>query len=128
VARIRRRASDLLGQRARFPVGSRSLHLVERTLAEYLPATLSTYQSLAPAAAAGTPLPDGRTGQRVLQDELDILEARLDEVANELWLADVGRLLANERFLRDHVGSGPMGELTIPRSPGPTAAERADHR
>lgn len=121
-ARIRRKAAALLARRSSFSAASRDLHVVERTLEEYLPATVTAYLALSPGAAASTPLPDGRTGRQALQDQLDILESRLDQVANDLWQVNVGRLLANERFLEEHVGPGPDGELTIPPA-APTRAE-----
>ena len=113
-ARIRRKAAALLARRSSFSAASRDLHVVERTLEEYLPATVTAYLALSPGAAGSAPLPDGRTGRQALQDQLDILESRLDQVADDLWQVNVGRLLANERFLEEHVGPGGDGELTIP--------------
>jgi hypothetical protein len=114
VERIRLKARGLLAQAARFPAGSRSLHLVERTLAQYLPATIDAYLALPSSAATAPVAPDGRTGLQVLRDQLDLLESRLDEVASDLWQMDVGRLLANERFLEEHFGRRDDDELTIP--------------
>jgi hypothetical protein len=111
--RIRRKASDLLERTGRFPTGSRNLLLVQRTLDSYLPSTLNLYLALPPGADGSVVSPDGRTGLQVLRDQLTILETKLDEVASDLWQADVQRLLANERFLEDHFGRREPDELTI---------------
>jgi hypothetical protein len=126
VERIRLKARGLLAQAGRFPAGSRNLHLVERTLAQYLPATIEAYLALPGSAATAPVAPDGRTGLQVLRAQLDLLESKLDEVANDLWQADVGRLLANERFLEEHFGRRDDGELTIPaaRTVAPATAGR----
>jgi hypothetical protein len=113
VERIRGKAVALLQQSERFPTGSRNLHLVQRTLDTDLPSTLDSYLRLAPGADDWVVAPDGRTGLQVLRDQLAILETKLDEVANDLWQADVQRLLANERFLEEHFGRPAPDELTI---------------
>jgi hypothetical protein len=112
VDRIRRKGVALLQRAEQFPTGSRNLHLVQRTLDTYLPATLNSYLAMPPGADEWVVAPDGRTGLQVLRDQLSLLEAKLDEVNNDLWQADVQRLLANERFLEEHFGRKP-DELTI---------------
>lgn len=112
--RIYGKANSILQQSVRFPPGSRSFHLVRRTLDEYLPATLHSYLSLPPGSDDRIAAPDGRTTVQVVRDQLSVLETSLDEVANDLWQADVQRLLANERFLEEHFGRRESDELKIP--------------
>ncbi len=112
VDRIRQKSAALLQRAEQFPTGSRNLHLVQRTLDTYLPATLNSYLAMPPGADEWVVAPDGRTGLQVLRDQLALLEAKLDEVNRDLWQADVQRLLANERFLEEHFGRQP-DELTI---------------
>ena len=112
--RIHAKASSLLQQTDRFPPGSRNHHLVQRTLHEYLPWTLHSYLSIPPGSDDVVAAPDGRTTIQVLRDQLVLLESRLDEVTNDLWQADVQRLLANERFLEEHFGRRESDELRIP--------------
>jgi hypothetical protein len=106
VERIHHKAAGLLAAAPRFPTGSRSLHLVQRTLGAYLPATLASYLVLPPGTGGRVVTADGRTSDQVLRDQLALLEASLDEIAIELWRADVGRMLANERFLAEHLAGG----------------------
>jgi hypothetical protein len=112
--RIHGKATSILLQGGRFPAGSRNFHLVQRTLDEYLPATLHSYLSLPPGSDDRVAAPDGRTTVEVVRDQLSVLETKLDEVTNDLWQADVQRLLANERFLEEHFGKRESDELKIP--------------
>jgi len=121
VGRIRRKAAVLLQQADRFPAGSRHLFVVQQMLDEYLPSTLDAYLGLPPGAAELPVAPDRRTGVQVLKAQLDILEAKLDEVATDLRQVNVDRLLANERFLEQHFGRRAPSELTIPAERDRTA-------
>jgi hypothetical protein len=121
VGRIRRKAAVLLQQADRFPAGSRHLFVVQQMLDEYLPPTLDAYLGLPPGAAELPVTPDRRTGVQVLKGQLDILEAKLDEVATDLRQVNVDRLLANERFLEQHFGRRAPSELTIPAERDRTA-------
>ena len=121
VGRIRRKAAVLLQQADRFPAGSRHLFVVQQMLDEYLPSTLDAYLGLPPGAAELPVTPDRRTGVQVLKAQLDILEAKLDEVATDLRQVNVDRLLANERFLEQHFGRRAPSELTIPAERDRTA-------
>ena len=121
VGRIRRKAAVLLQQADRFPAGSRHLFVVQQMLDEYLPSTLDAYLGLPPGAAELPVTPDRRTGVQVLKGQLDILEAKLDEVATDLRQVNVDRLLANERFLEQHFGRRAPSELTIPAERDRTA-------
>jgi hypothetical protein len=112
--RIHGKATSILDQAGRFPAGSRNFHLVRRTRDEYLPATLHSYLSFPPGSDDRVAAPDGRTTIEVVRDQLTVLETKVDEVANDLWQADVQRLLANERFLEEHFGRRESDELKIP--------------
>lgn len=102
VDQIRRKAEVLLEHQGRFPLGSKDVYVLQRTRAEYLPATLNAYFALSgddrPVAA------DGRTPLHALSDQLDLLDTKLDEIADDLQRDNYGRLLANERFLEEHFG------------------------
>jgi hypothetical protein len=100
------------------PIGSRNLYILNRIQAEYLPATLQSYLALGGDDRARSP--DGRTGQQVLRDQLELLDAKLDEIADDLQRENIDRLLINERFLEEHFGRG-AGELdpAIHRGQGP---------
>jgi hypothetical protein len=91
-------------------LGSRNIYILRRIQAEYLPATLRAYLALGGDERPVSP--DGRTGQQVLRDQLELLDRKLDEVADDIQRENVDRLLTNERFLEEHFGRG-SGELDV---------------
>ena len=112
--RIRRKAAVLGQHPDRFPIGSRDLYTVQQTSAEYLPSTVNTYLEV-PTWSVDTPTADGRTPAQILTSQLDLLEGKLDEIAESVRKQRVDNLLANERFLEQHFGKPDPEELSIPR-------------
>ncbi len=88
--------------------GSQDAYIVQRTATDYLPSTLQAYLSLPRAYATVHRLPDGRTAARVLMDQLTLLDAKLDEVADAVNKNDTDKLLANGRFLEDRFGRSQL--------------------
>jgi hypothetical protein len=114
VDRIRRK-SDVLGRHPdRYPIGSRDLYVVQHTASDYLPATVNAFLEV-PAWSVDTPAADGRTPLQMVHGQLDILEAKLDEIAETVRKQRVDNLLANERFLEESFGGREPEELRIPR-------------
>jgi hypothetical protein len=114
VDRIGRKAAVLGQHPERFPIGSRDLYVVQQTASDYLPTTVRTFLEV-PSWSVDTPAADGRTPLQMLHAQLDMLEAKLDEIAETVRKQRVDNLLANERFLEDNFGSDSKAELTIPR-------------
>jgi hypothetical protein len=111
--RIRRKAAVLGQHPDRFPIGSKDLYTVQQTAADYLPATVKTYLEV-PTWSIDTPTPDGRTPVQILTSQLDLLEGKLDEIAEAVRKQRVDNLLANERFLEQNFGKPEPEELTLP--------------
>jgi hypothetical protein len=109
--RIRRKAEALAGS-----AGSpEDRYLVQSTLDDYLPGAVEAYRSLPPGSGEWPVTADGRTGLRLLQDQLDLLERNLDEIAGHAWRDGAQRLLAHQRFLEERLGVGSARDLDIPR-------------
>ena len=115
VERIRRKAQGLLEHANQFPAGSGDHYLVQRMLDDYLPSTLTAYLAVSPAAVHVPVTAGGQSATQLLDHQLGLLEGKLDEVATNVLRADVERLLANGRFLEEHITRSQDGELTIPR-------------
>jgi hypothetical protein len=98
VEQIRRKVEVLLGYADRFPPFSHDLYLVRQTASDYLPRTIDAYLGL-PKETAERP-----AALQELRQQLDLLDAKLDEIAQDLQRQDVDRLLANRRFLEDRFG------------------------
>ena len=114
VDRIRRKAAVLGRHPDRFPIGSKDLYVVQHTASDYLPSTVNAYLEV-PSWSVNTPAADGRTPLDMLNNQLELLETKLDEIAEQVRKQRVDNLLANERFLEENFGGREPEELTIPR-------------
>ena len=112
VEQIRRKVEVLLGYADRFPPFSQDLYLVRQTASEYLPRTINAFLAI-PLETVDQPLAmTGRTARDELKAQLDLLDSKLDEIAQDLQRQDADRLLANRRFLEsrfsEHRGDSPL--------------------
>ena len=58
-----------------------------------------------PKDTADKPLSaDGKTAHHELKAQLDLLDSKLDDIAQDLQRQDADRLLANRRFLESRFG------------------------
>jgi hypothetical protein len=108
VARIRQRILELLPHLDQLPAGSRDRFVIQRTAVSYLPATLDAYLALPPFYATGHRVDEERTPLDVLREQLALLDAKMEEVAQAVYERDTERLLANGRFLEEHFGTGEL--------------------
>jgi len=81
------------------PAGSLDLYLVERTVDEYVPTAVGSYLRLPRAHGLPDPL-----AHEIVMDELAVIERQMGRVAAQVRRADMDRLLAHQRFLRDRFG------------------------
>src|SRR5919199_545686 len=105
VEQIRRKVDVLLGYADRFPPFSHELYLVRQTAEDYLPRTINAYLSMPPETTDRPLAGQTRTAREELKAQLDLLDAKLDEIAVDLQRQDAERLLSNRRFLEDRFGS-----------------------
>ena len=76
---------------------------MRQTATDYLPRTISAYQAL-PKETAERLIADGKTAYQELKAQLDLLDSKLDDIAQDLQRQDADRLLANRRFLESRFG------------------------
>src|SRR5690349_24840721 len=91
-----RRSSDLLPHYADFPPGSPDLFVVGRTATDYLPSALQAYLNLPRTYATLHKMPNGKTADQVLDDQLTLLSSKMDEVADAVHKKDSDALLRSE--------------------------------
>ena len=113
VEQIRRKVDVLLGYADRFPPFSQDLYLVRQTATDYLPRTLNSFLSLPPDAVDRPLQEGGKTARQELQGQLDLLDSKLDEIAQDLQRQDADRLLANRRFLESRFGEREKETIII---------------
>ena len=98
----------ILPDYADFPPGSPDLFVVGRTATDYLPSALQAYLNLPRAYATLHKMPNGKTADEVLGDQLTLLASKMDEVADAVHEKDSDALLANGRFLEEKFGASPL--------------------
>jgi hypothetical protein len=104
VEQIRRKVDVLLGYADRFPPFSQDLYLVRQTASDYLPRTIDAFLAMDKQAAEKPMTVDGKTAHQELKAQLDLLDSKLDDIAQDLERQDTDRLLANRRFLEQRFG------------------------
>ena len=98
----------ILPHYAEFPPGSPDLFVVGRTATDYLPSALQAYLSLPRAYATLHKMPNGKTADQVLDDQLTLIATKMDEVADAVHKKDSDALMANGRFLEEKFGQSPL--------------------
>jgi hypothetical protein len=81
-----------------------NVYLIHQTALAYLPDAFSTYLRMPRTVAERRAIAGGRTPHDVLLDQLDLMDRRLADVADDLARHDSDKLLANGRFLAEKFG------------------------
>jgi hypothetical protein len=81
-----------------------NVYLIRQTALAYLPDALSTYMRMPRVMAERRAIAGGRTPHDVLLDQLDLMDRRLEDVADDIARHDSDKLLANGRFLAEKFG------------------------
>jgi hypothetical protein len=81
-----------------------NVYLIRQTALAYLPDAFSTYLRMPRVMAERRAIAGGRTPHDVLLDQLDLMDRRLADVADDIARHDSDKLLANGRFLAEKFG------------------------
>ena len=81
-----------------------NVYLIRQTALAYLPDAFQTYLRMPRIMAERRAIAGGRTPHDVLLDQLDLMDRRLADVADDLARHDSDKLLANGRFLAEKFG------------------------
>jgi hypothetical protein len=104
VAHIRAEIFELLPHAAEFPPGSRDLYVLRQMAVDYLPTTIEAYLALPASYATGQVLQDGKTPLQAMNQQLELLDGQMAEIADAIHRRDSDRLLANGLFLEEKFG------------------------
>jgi hypothetical protein len=118
VARIRTEIIELLPHAAEFPPGSQDLYVLRRMAEDYLPTTIEAYLALPATYATGRVVQDGKTPLQVMNEQLELLDAQMGEIAEAIHKRDSDRLLANGIFLEERFGRTAGGLAPPAQQPG----------
>ncbi|RNI20491.1 hypothetical protein [Flexivirga caeni] len=105
---VLRRADALHADLRTRQVSDRLIFEVEQIHEDYAPTAVRSYLALSPATADTAPIEDGKTGAVLLQEQLELLDSALDDIATAAQSAGADGILASHRFLRDKFG--PSGD------------------
>jgi hypothetical protein len=83
-----------------------ALFTVRQMAVDYLPSALESYLKLPWVYRTRRALQDGKTAHDVLQEQLGLLDARMQEILVSVHENDMQKLLANGRFLKERFGGG----------------------
>jgi hypothetical protein len=108
---------DILPKLAGSTIDRQDLFALERTVSDYLPQTLDNYLTLPRAYANTHAVSDGKTAEQLLGDQLDLIDEKMKEIADAIAKDDVGRLLAQGRFLEERFGKND--DLALPAAAAP---------
>jgi hypothetical protein len=115
----------------------RDLYLIRQTALDYLPAALNAYLALPRVYAERRAVVQGRTAHDVLIEQLQLMDEKMSEVADDIARHDTDRLLASGRFLHDKFSGSaldldsvpaPAAEAAEQRAPEQRAPERSEER
>jgi hypothetical protein len=81
-----------------------NVYLIRQTALEYLPDAFSSYLRIPRVMAERRSIAGGHTPHDVLLDQLDLMDRRLADVADDIARHDSDKLLANGRFLAEKFG------------------------
>ncbi len=104
-----------------------NVYLIRQTALAYLPDAFATYTRMPRLMAERRLIAGGRTPHDVLLGQLDLMDRRLADVADDMARHDSDKLLANGRFLAEKFGVSalqidPDGEPPVARIPAVSSA------
>jgi hypothetical protein len=85
-----------------------NVYLIRQTALAYLPDAFSTYLRMPRVMAERRAIAGGRTPHDVLLEQLDLMDRRLADVADDMARHDSDKLLANGRFLAEKFGTSSL--------------------
>lgn len=91
---------DILQRSEQLATSPDDLHVVERTVRDYLPTSVQSYLNLPPGYVAA-PSAAGRTPAQEITHQLQVLEERLGTVQSAIYGGDAQTLSDQGRFLED---------------------------
>jgi hypothetical protein len=109
VARVIKVVRDTVPRLETLGAGSEQAHVVISTATSYLPEALGGYLRLPREWADRRPIEGGKTALMLLIDQLDLLAATMDDIADAVYRADAAALVAHGAFLQEKFGAGSGG-------------------
>jgi hypothetical protein len=113
VARVRERAAALRSPDQSAFLSVEDQQHIDRTLNEYLPNCLATYQALPGGSADWPAEPGGETASQLVKRQLGLLDESLERIGKTVFQAGAAQLVAQQRFLEERLRPDPRGDLNL---------------
>jgi hypothetical protein len=113
VERIQQAILDILSHAQSMDGEPFQLQIVRQTVNDYLPTVLQTYARLPAAFARMHPVRDGKTAQRLVEEQLALIEQELSGILVGLSKNDAQALIVHGEFLKKKLDSGASDILSI---------------
>ena len=97
--------------------------LVRQICTDYLPRAIEHYLALPPELAL-EPVLDGRSARQILDEQLGLIEGRLQQMAARTYQREAGGLLNHARFVADSLRPDPFQERLATLATADTEAAR----
>jgi hypothetical protein len=115
----------LPGERSNVDASDPNVYLIRQTALDYLPTALSTYLAMPRVFAERRAVAAGRTPHDALLEQLDLMDRKMQEAADDIARHDSDRLLANGRFLAERFATSSLDLSSASAEPEAiTEAER----
>ena len=85
-----------------------NVFLIRQTALNYLPQALDSYLAVPRIYAERRAVADGRTPHAVMLEQLDLMDRKMREVAEDVISHDSERLLAHGRFLQERFATSSL--------------------
>ena len=95
-------------EKAEHDTADPNIYLIRQTALAYLPEALSSYLAVPRLYAERRAVADGRTPHDVLLEQLDLMDSKMREVAEDVVRNDSQKLIAHGRFLRERFASSSL--------------------
>ena len=92
---------DILQRAEQLATSPDDLHVVQRTVRDYLPTSLQAYLNLPGSYARDAPGAEGRTPAQEMTHQMQVLEQRLGSVQSAIYAGDAQTLTDQGRFLEE---------------------------
>jgi hypothetical protein len=101
VVSIKNTIVEILPFLQRLDESNYNLYTIRQTALEYLPETLENYLKLPRAYASMHVIKEGKTAQKLLVEQLDLLDEEMKSIAQEFYRNNTEELVAHGRFLEE---------------------------
>ncbi len=98
----------LPGDGESFDATDPNVNLVRQTALAYLPQALDAYLAIPRIYAERRPIASGKTAHDVLLEQLNIMDVKMHEVAEDIARHDTDRLMSNVRFLQERFADSTL--------------------